>query len=380
MDLSDYRKRIDEIDSQMLTLFLERMDIAGHIAEYKSQNNIPILNKAREREVLASVSERAGDMEHYAHRLFSNIMEISRAYQASLDTKSSPLLDTIRESRLPADAQFPQTGSIAVQGVEGAYAQVAADRLFRRGNVMYFQSFGAVFEAVENGLCDFGIVPVENSNHGSVRDVYELFRKHKVYITRTTKVHIRHELLGKPGTRLEDVKEIYSHEQAIGQCEAFLKSLGSDVKVIPVANTALAAKMVANSNREDVASISSHEAGELYGLKPITTGIADSDNNYTRFAAIRRQPAVYPGANRISICLTTPHSPGALYEILSQFSALDLNILKLESVPISGSDFEFLFYIDFTGSVWDEGTLHLLAYLDKICDIFKYLGNYPEIH
>ena len=139
---------------------------------------------------------------------------------------------------------------------------------------MYFQSFGAVFEAVENGLCDFGIVPVENSNHGSVRDVYELFRKHKVYITRTTKVHIRHELLGKPGTRLEDVKEIYSHEQAIGQCEAFLKSLGSDVKVIPVANTALAAKMVANSNREDVASISSHEAGELYGLKPITTGIA----------------------------------------------------------------------------------------------------------
>ncbi len=245
---------------------------------------------------------------------------------------------------------------------------------------MYFQSFGAVFEAVENGLCDFGIVPVENSNHGSVRDVYELFRKHKVYITRTTKVHIRHELLGKPGTRLEDVKEIYSHEQAIGQCEAFLKSLGSDVKVIPVANTALAAKMVANSNREDVASISSHEAGELYGLKPITTGIADSDNNYTRFAAIRRQPAVYPGANRISICLTTPHSPGALYEILSQFSALDLNILKLESVPISGSDFEFLFYIDFTGSVWDEGTLHLLAYLDKICDIFKYLGNYPEIH
>lgn len=379
MDIKDYRNRIDEIDDEMLKLFLERMAISKDIAAYKAEHNLPILNRGREREVLADVSKKSGDMELYANRFFANMMEISRAYQASMDTKTSPLLEKIKASRLPANATFPNAGTVAVQGVEGAYGQVAADRLFSRGSLMFFQSFAAVFDAVESGLCEFGIVPVENSNHGSVHDVYEQFQQHDVYITRSTTVHVQHELLAKHGTQLSDVKEIYSHEQAIGQCEAFLKTLPG-VKVVPVANTAMAAKMVAQSDRTDVASISSHDAAELYGLKTLRTNIMDSANNYTRFAVIRKQPAVYPGANRISVYLATPHRPGALYEILSQFSALDLNIFKLESVPLPGSDFEFLFYLDFTGSVWDDGVLHLLGYLEKNCDIFKYLGNYPEIH
>ena len=293
-DINEYRNRIDAIDDEMLKLFLERMEIA----------------------------EKSGDMELYAHRFFSNIMEISRSYQAATDTKTSPLIEQIKAARLPADAIFPHSGTIAVQGVEGAYAQAAADRLFNRGKLMFFKSFSGVFEAVESGLCEFGIV------------------------------------------------------QAIGQCDNFLKSL-DDVKIIPVANTALAAQMVAESDRTDVASISSHDSGELYGLKTVRNGIMDSANNYTRFVVLRKDMAIYPGANRISLYLTTPH--GALYEILSQFAALDLNIIKLESVPIAGSDFEFLFYLDFTASVWDDGVLHLLDYLEKECDIFKFLGNYPEI-
>lgn len=377
-DINEYRNRIDAIDDEMLKLFLERMEIANNIGQYKRDNNLPILNRQREREVLAGVAEKSGDMELYAHRFFSNIMEISRSYQAATDTKTSPLIEQIKAARLPADAIFPHSGTIAVQGVEGAYAQAAADRLFNRGKLMFFKSFSGVFEAVESGLCEFGIVPVENSSFGSVRDVYELFREHDVYITRATKINVQHELLAKPGTKLSDIREIYSHEQAIGQCDNFLKSL-DDVKIIPVANTALAAQMVAESDRTDVASISSHDSGELYGLKTVRNGIMDSANNYTRFVVLRKDMAIYPGANRISLYLTTPHRPGALYEILSQFAALDLNIIKLESVPIAGSDFEFLFYLDFTASVWDDGVLHLLDYLEKECDIFKFLGNYPEI-
>lgn len=380
MDLSENRKRIDEIDDEMLKLFLERMDISKDIAAYKAEHSIPILNRAREREVLAEVAEKSGDMELYTHRFFSNIMEISRAYQASLDPKDSKLITAIKTSRLPADALYPHAGRIAVQGVEGAFGQKAADRLFDRGSLLFFKSFGAVFDAVENGLCDFGIVPIENSSYGSVREVFSQFQTHNVYITRATKVNVQHELLAKPGTQLSDIREIYSHEQAIGQCDSFLKSLGSKVKIIPVANTALAAKMVAESGRNDVASISSHDSGELYGLRTVRSNIMDSANNYTRFVALKKAPVVYPGANRISIYLTTPHRPGALYQILSQFEALGINITKLESVPITGSDFEFMFYIDFTASVWDDGVLHLLDYLNKNCDIFKYLGNYPEIH
>ncbi|MBQ9065899.1 MAG: chorismate mutase [Clostridia bacterium] len=377
-DINEYRNRIDAIDDEMLKLFLERMEIANNIGQYKRDNNLPILNRQREREVLAGVAEKSGDMELYAHRFFSNIMEISRSYQAATDTKTSPLIEQIKAARLPADAIFPHSGTIAVQGVEGAYAQAAADRLFNRGKLMFFKSFSGVFEAVESGLCEFGIVPVENSSFGSVRDVYELFREHDVYITRATKINVQHELLAKPGTKLSDIREIYSHEQAIGQCDNFLKSL-DDVKIIPVANTALAAQMVAESDRTDVASISSHDSGELYGLKTVRNGIMDSANNYTRFVVLRKDMAIYPGANRISLYLTTPHRPGALYEILSQFAALDLNIIKLESVPIAGSDFEFLFYLDFTASVWDDGVLPLLDYLETECDIFKFLVNYPEI-
>ncbi len=380
MDISDYRSRIDEIDDEMLKLFLERMEIAKGIGEYKAEHHLPILNRAREREVLANISEKSGDMELYAHRFFSNMMEISRAYQASLDPDDSKLITEIKESRLPADALYPQAGTVAAQGVEGAYGQRAADKLFPRGSLMFFKSFGAVFDAVQDGLCEFGIVPIENSTFGSVREVFGEFQTHDVYITRSTKINVRHELLAKPGTKITDIREIYSHEQAIGQCDSFLKSLGDKVKVIPVANTALAAKMVAESDRTDVASLSSHDSAELYGLKTLKADVMDSANNYTRFVVIKKKPVVYPGANKISMYFTTPHRPGALYEILSQITALDLNIIKLESVPISGSDFEFMFYVDLTGSVWDDGVLHLIDFLDHTCDDFKYLGNYPEIH
>ena len=379
-DLDALREEINSINDEILDLFLQRMRVSGDIALYKKEHDLPILNKSREREILAMVEEKSGDLELYAHRFFSNMMELSRAYQNSLTARQTPLIDMIKESRLPADATFPRTGIIGVSGVEGAYAQQAADTMFPRGTVMFVKNFEAVFDAVENGLCQYGIVPVENSSYGSVKEVYKLLQERDVYITRRIRINVRHELLANPGTKLSNIKEIYSHEQAIGQCEEFLKSLPDGVKVIPVANTAAAAKMVADSDRNDVAAIASHEAGQLYNLKTLRDNIMDSANNYTRFVSIRTTPAVYPGANRISLIFTTEHRPGALYDIISMVSALDLNMVKLESAPLVGSDFEFAFYMDLNASVWEDGVLEMLAYLERTCDSFKYLGNYPEVN
>ena len=378
-DLAALREEINGINDEMLDLFLRRMQVSGEIAEYKKAHDLPIMHKDREREILAEVEAKSGDMELFAHRFFSNLMELSRAYQNSLTARHTPLIDMIKESRLPADATFPQNGIIGVSGVEGAYAQQAADTMFPRGTVMFMKNFEAVFDALENGLCQYGIVPVENSSYGSVKDVYKLLQERDVYITRSIRINVRHELLANPGTKLSEIKEIYSHEQAIGQCEQFLKSLPDSVKIIPVTNTAAAAKMVANSDRNDVAAIASHEAGQLYNLKTVRDNIMDSANNYTRFISIRTKPAVYPGANRISVIFTTEHRPGALYDIIAMVTALGLNMVKLESVPLVGSDFEFAFYMDLHASVWEEGVLEMLAYMERTCDRFKYLGNYPEV-
>lgn len=379
-DLDALRLEINDINDQMLELFLRRMEICGDIATYKKAEGLPIYHRDREREILAKVEENAGeDMELYAHRFFANMMELSRSYQNSLTGTHTNLVEKIKDSRLPADAIFPKNGIVGISGVEGAYAQQAADTMFPRGTVMFMKNFEAVFDALENGLCQYGIVPIENSSYGSVKEVYRLLKERDVYITRSIRINVRHELLANAGAKLSEIKEIYSHEQAIGQCEQFLKKLPDDVKIIPVTNTAAAAKMIAESGRTDMAAIASHEAGQLYNLKTVRDNIMDSANNYTRFVSIRTTQAVYPGANRISLIFTTEHRPGALYDIIAMISALGLNMIKLESVPLVGSDFEFSFFMDLEASVWEDGVLDVLAYMERSCDSFKYLGNYPEV-
>jgi chorismate mutase/prephenate dehydratase len=267
---------------------------------------------------------------------------------------------------------------IACQGIKGAYSQIAAEKLFPDGKIIFFRTFDAAAEAVKNGMCRFGVLPIENNTYGSVRAVYDILKKGDVQIVRGMRLCIRHELLVKPGVSLTDVREIYSHEQAIGQCAHFLKDLGEKVKVVPCLNTAVAARYVSENERTDIAAIASPEAGELYGLKGLDVKIQDSDNNYTRFICIAKEPAVYPGANRISLILSVPHRPGALYEVLGEFAALKINILKLESSPIAGRNFEFLFYIDLEASVTDPQVQEMLKKLKAECPDFIYLGNYSE--
>lgn len=377
MELSEIRSKIDEVDDQLLALFLERMALSEEVAAYKNEHHLPILNKAREREILAKVTQKAGDKERYAYHLYSTLFELARSRQAELISSPTKVAQRVKAALASNSEVFPQTGMVACQGVEGANSQVACDRLLPRGNIVYVKSFGAVVSAVESGLCKFGVLPIENSSNGSVRAVYQLLQEHELSVVRSTRLCIRHELLALPGVKQEDITEIYSHEQAIGQCSKFLGGL-KDVKVIPCGNTALAAKLVAESGNPHAAAISSHPCAALYGLECVNGNIQDSDNNYTRFICVAKDPVIYAGANKISLIIALDNKPGALYEVLSKLAALDIDMTKLESCPVAGSDFEFIFFLELEASVKDPSVLACLEEMERSCAQFQFLGGYAE--
>ena len=378
MELSEIREKINAVDDQLLDLFLQRMDLSEEVAAYKNEHHQPILNKQREREILAKVAEKSGDRERFSYHLFSTIFELSRSRQAELITAPTKVEAQVKASLAAGGEVFPQTGLVACQGVEGANSQVACDRLLPRGNIVYVKSFEAVFSAVESGLCKCGVVPIENSSNGSVRAIYDLIQRKKFSIVRSTRLCIRHELLALPGVKMDDITEIYSHEQAIGQCSKFLNGLGG-VRVIPCDNTAMAAKMVADSGSRHAAAISSHPCAALYGLQCVNDAIQDSDNNYTRFICITKDPVIYAGANRISLIIACDNKPGALYEILSKLAALGINMTKLESCPVTGRNFEFIFFLELEASVHEPGVLPMLEELERSCANFQFLGSYAEV-
>ena len=377
MELDEIRSRIDELDRGLLPLVLKRMELSA--AALESGALSPAEIKQRERELLKWAGEQqAGEMESYIHRFYTQLFELGRAYRETHSPLGGKVKSVIEKALCGKNEVFPQGGTVAVQGVEGANSQMAADSLFPRGNLIFFKSFEAVFDAVESGLCRFGVLPIENSSNGSVRANYELLNRKNVSIVRSTRLCIRHELLAKPGASLENIKEIRSHEQALGQCSEFLKSLGGKVSIVPCANTAMAAEIAARSEFSDIAAIASHPACELYGLVPIAKNIQNSDNNYTRFICISKDCEIYPGADRISLILACKHRPGALYEILAKLTALEINLIKLESCPIVGHDFEFMFFFEMQGSVRDPRVAAMLESLEQTCESFKFLGNYSE--
>lgn len=378
MELSDYRQQIDGIDSQLLALFYQRMEVAAQIAGYKKAHNLPALDAGRERAKLQQIADAAPeDLREYAVSLYSLIFELSRSCQNRLLGVTSPLTAEIEQAIAHTPQLFPEHPAVACQGVEGAYSQMACDRLFKRANVLYFSTFEAVFSAIEKGLCQYGVIPVENSTAGSVNAVYDLMMKHDFKIVRSVRLKVDHNLLVNHGTKLEDIKEIYSHEQAISQCSEFLATL-KGVKIIPCENTAAAAKKVAESGRSDVAALSSRACIELYGLDCLKYSVQNMGNNYTRFICISKQLEIYPGADRTSLMMVLPHKPGSLYMVLSRFYAQGINLNKLESRPLPERNFEFMFYFDIETPVYSPEFMQLMGELSSGCERFAYLGSYSE--
>lgn len=379
MDLNELRGQIDNIDEQLVKLFTQRMDVSARIAAYKKENSMPIFVPAREREKLANAAKLAGpEMENYTKVLYSMLFELSRSYQSKRNNTLSPLYGKITNAIETTPNLFPQAPMVACQGVEGAYSQIACEKIFKSPLIMYFKNFDSVFTAIEQGLCQYGVLPIENSTAGSVNKVYDLMIRHNFSIVRTFRLKVDHNLLANPGATLDGIKEIISHEQAISQCSDFLSGL-KGVKITAVENTAVAAETVAASGRTDIAALSSRSCAELYGLKNLAASVQDQGNNYTRFICISKNLEIYPGADKTSIMMVLNHRPGALYRVLARLYVLGINVTKLESRPLPDRDFEFMFYFDLDTSIYSEEFVQLMCELDDLCEEFKYLGSYSEV-
>ncbi|MBE7092470.1 MAG: chorismate mutase [Clostridiales bacterium] len=379
MKIEDLRNKIDAIDDELVSLLKERLSVASEIAKYKMENGLNVLDKTRERELINKVTEKAGtEYESETRAFFNDLMGISRGYQSKLLKEKSSYGDKIDEALNQTERTFPESAMVACQGVEGSYSQKACEKLFPNPTIVYLNTWEGVFHAVNSGFCRYGILPLENSNAGSVNRIYDLLAQFNFSIVRSTRIHINHSILAKKGVKIEDIKDIYSHEQAINQCSDFLATL-KDVNVHVCDNTAMAAQMVAESDRNDVAAISSSSCAELYNLEVIGNSAQNDGNNYTRFICISKKLEIYPGANKTSLMIVAPHKPGALYSILSKFNSLNINVIKLESRPIPGSDFEFMFYFDIDISVYSDKFQVVLAQLEAEAEKFQYLGSYIEV-
>lgn len=399
MDIKEIRNNIDKTDEEITRLLVRRMQLTGEVAKFKQKTGKAVHDGLREREVVENVMNVAGEpYARYMNIIYNTIMDTSKSYQYSLldstdgstENAAGDIYPEISEKTAGGisgkimnaigrmQEMFPASATVACQGIPGAYSEAAALHMFKSPQIMYFNSFEKVCDAVEKGLCRYGILPVENSNYGSIGITYDLMREHDFHIVRGTRHRVNHKLLAKPGTKLSDIKRIYSHEQALGQCHEFLDSL-DDVAVMGTVNTAVAARDVAESERRDVAAISSADCADLYGLEIIADDIQISDHNYTRFICISKDLEIYPGDNKISLILKVAHKPMSLYHTLGKMSTLGINICKLESRPIPGSDFEFCFYFDLEATIADREVRTVLSELEKDLDYFVFLGAYQEV-
>ena len=379
-DLGSIRTRIDAIDDQICALFAERMACTNEVAEYKRANGLPVLDRTRERHKLADVASKVpAELRGYSQVLFDLIMAVSRAQQSGELDANPELEQAIARAREDTPALFPQDALVACQGVEGAYSQIAADRLFRHPSITFLDSFEDVFRAVDEGACRYGVLPVENSTAGSVNQVYDLMRRHSFYVVRSLRLKVNHNLLALPGATVAGIRDVYSHQQALDQCRGYLARTLPEASVHVCANTAAAAKLVAESGRRDAAALSSRACASLYNLVPLERNVQDSDANYTRFACISKSLEIYPGADRTSLMVVTGNEPGSLYKVLARLYALDVNIVKLESRPLPKSDFEFLFYFDLDCQTAMPNFPQLIASLGDTCEEFRYLGSFAEV-
>ena len=371
--MDELKQKINTIDQTLKDLYLQRMDlVANAIKANKEYDEYEENDKT-----LISVTENLPkEKQLYLKKIYETVFEATKAYELSELNSSTDLIKNIQKA-IKTNEVFPASAKVACQGIKGAYSSIAAKKFFEISDISYFKNFENVFQAVEKGFCEYGVLPIENSYAGSVNPVYDLMKEHKFYIVKSLKLQIKHNLVANIGAKLEDIKEIYSHEQALSQCKKYLEAY-PNITITPCPNTAVAARYVKESGRLDVAAISSQECAEIYGLKILDASIQDSNDNYTRFILIAKDIKVYDNANKISIVTTLPNTPGSLYKLLSKFYNLGINMTKLESRPMANSPFEFIFYFDLDCNIKTKECQNLIAELDSDATEFNFLGAYSE--
>ena len=324
---------------------------------------------------MENVLEKRNEIDRQIRELYQQRMALD---QEMTGKQSGNLRQILEEAIGHTEKSFPEYATVACQGVEGAYSEAAARKLFQYPGIMFFKSFDNIFSAIENGLCEYGILPIENSTVGSVNKTYDLMCDHQFYIVRSIRLKIDHNLMVRPGTKESDIREICSHQQAFDQCEKNLRARFPKAKLIVCANTAEAAKRVADSPTNDRAAICSPRCAALYELETLEDEIQDNNHNYTRFICIAKKPTIFAGADKTSFMAILANKPGSLYEVLKKFNDIGYNLIKLESRPIPDTEFQFMFYFDFEASVYHRDFIDVMCQLEEECEKMEYLGSYSE--
>lgn len=374
-DLLELREEIDKVDKQIVALFEERMQISEDVAKYKIANGKKVFDKDRERSKLETLKGLADNdfNRHGIEELFQQIMSMSRKLQYQLLTENGAA------GRLPfiaVDDIERENVRVVYQGVEGAYSHAAMREYFGKDvNCFHVKKWRDAMEAIAEGAADYAVLPIENSSAGIVADNYDLLVNFENYIVGEQIIKCEHALLGLPGTKLEDIRTVYSHQQALSQCEEYLDQ-HREWQQIPYDNTARAAKKVAEEKDPSQAAIGSKFAAEYFGLEILAEHVYYNEANSTRFIIVTNQRIFRRDATKISICFEVPHHSGALYNILSHFIYNNLNMNKIESRPIPGRNWEYRFFVDFDGNLNDSAVKNALRGIREEATNMKILGNY----
>lgn len=377
--LEEYRNQIDAIDRELVRLFLERMEVTGKVGEYKKAQGIPVLDAARERQVLSAKAALADDPARKAdvHALYESIMAISRRQQRKLvvegaeDSGYARWLKALENRREPVQAP-----RVVYQGEPGAYSEEAAVGLFgEEVNAKGLPWFGDVFEALARGEADYAVLPIENSSTGSIRQVYDLLSQYDFSLVGEWQVKVEHCLCVNLGVRLEDIQTVYSHEQGLMQCDKFLDG-HRDWARVPVLDTAGSAKQVHETGDLHAAAICSRRAAKLYGLDILAAPINHNTANFTRFVVVSPALELREERDKIAAVFTLPHQSGSLHEILTVFAVHGLNLVKLESRPIPDRGWEYRFFVEFTGDILAGGMDGVLHELSQLSVDLRILGNF----
>ena len=353
MNLEELRQKIDEVDASTVKLIAERIRIAEQIGRLKKKQGKQIEDKQRE------------------ERILEHIRDLAKAESI----KQADIEGIYRQ--IFAAAKSIQGAVVAFQGELGAYSEEAAVSFFGAGvQVKPCERLEDVFRAVEQDDVQFGIAPIENSLEGSISKTYDLLLDSSLKVCGEIELKVSHCLIANPGVTLDSIKRIYSHPQALGQCQAFIKHLNCEL--IPTYDTAGSVKMINEKRITDGAAIASTRAAEIYRMKIINCGIEDNPNNFTRFFILAKEDAPPSGNDKTSVVFSVKHKPGALFSFLEELAVKNINLTKIESRPTRQKPWEYNFYLDFEGHREDRVPREALEKLQDYTIFIKVLGSYPR--
>ena len=379
-ELQNLRQGIDAIDRQLVELFRQRMDVTRKVGEYKRSQGIPVLDQERERQVLQNKGELAGEaLRPAVITLYQTIMALSRRQQRDLMGQGLDNPGVLRWREAQNSARQPiGTPRVVYQGVPGAYSEQAALDFFGpQAGSTGLEQFEDCFLALREGRADYAVLPIENSSTGAIRQIYDLLTQYECYMVGETTVKVEHCLMALPGASLDRITHVYSHEQGLFQCERYLNA-HPNWKQVPQADTAGSAQMVAQSGDLTKAAICSARAAEIYGLTILAHAINHNTQNTTRFVVVSPRLELRPGADKISTLFVLPHQAGSLHEVLTVFAVHGLNMVKLESRPLPGRSWQYMFSLEFTGAPGDPAVGDVLHELAQTTGEFRVLGWFPS--